>query len=582
MSRFATITMLALLCAAGMATAEEKSMVERIQEGVWRVRLGVPDAVTPVSVRTAEPRWDGLSALGQCPESPFSTDQIAFDTSDRGCRVMLPCAERHPKVMPESAPPGKYESFFGFGLQFKCVNQSGLKRTMRVNADSPVNTGDSHAPVPFYVSTRGYGVYVDTARYASFYMDTHFAVGSREHRVMVDIPGAKGVDVYIFGGPTPREVVQRYVLFSGGGCLPPLWGLGVYYRGDGRNTAEESLALARGFRNAKIPCDVFGLEPGWHTNAYSCTYAWNPEKFPDSAGFIRDLTGMDFRLNLWEHAYVHPKSPIYDAMKPYAGDLEVWGGLVPDFSQPGARDVFGGYHKRELIEKGVTGFKLDECDNSDYIDSPWSFPELSKYPSGLDGERMHNLIGTLYQQTLYTPFREKGLRTYGQVRSSGALAAPLPYAIYSDLYEHKDYVRALINAGFTGLLWTPEVRSCSSEDELYRRLEVVVFSPQTMVNAWYIKNPPWKQFETEKNNRNEFLANTAEVEAACADILRWRVRLIPYLYAAFARYWQEGHPPFRGLMLDYPNDPNTYNIDDEYLMGESLLVAPLRYSSSIL
>jgi alpha-D-xyloside xylohydrolase len=237
--------------------------------------------------------------------------------------------------------------------------------------------------------------------------------------------------------------------------------------------------------------------------------------------------------------------------------------------------VFGGYHKRELIEKGVTGFKLDECDNSDYIDSPWSFPELSKYPSGLDGERMHNLIGTLYQQTLYTPFREKGLRTYGQVRSSGALAAPLPYAIYSDLYEHKDYVRALINAGFTGLLWTPEVRSCSSEDELYRRLEVVVFSPQTMVNAWYIKNPPWKQFETEKNNRNEFLANTAEVEAACADILRWRVRLIPYLYAAFARYWQEGHPPFRGLMLDYPNDPNTYNIDDEYLMGESLLVAPL-------
>ncbi len=84
------------------------------------------------------------------------------------------------------------------------------------------------------------------------------------------------------------------------------------------------------------------------------------------------------------------------------------------------------------------------------------------------------------------------------MRSSGAFAAPYPFVLYSDLYDHRQFIRALVNAGFSGLLWCPEVRDAASEEDLIRRLQSVVFSPLAMVNAWYIRNPPWKQIERDQ------------------------------------------------------------------------------------
>jgi len=291
------------------------------------------------------------------------------------------------------------------------------------------------------------------------------------------------------------------------------------------------------------------------------------------------LGAQHFRLNLWEQAFVDPSSPVYASLLSHCGDYEVWGGLVPDFLQPETRRIIADFHDKTLVAQGAAGFKADECDNSDFTGG-WSFPEMSRFPSGADGEQMHSLFGLRYQDTLQSVFEKRQQRSYGLARSSGALAAPSPYVLYSDLYDHRQFVRGLVQAGFSGLLWTPEVREAANPEELLRRLESTVFSPLAMINAWYLRNPPWKQVNRAANNQGRFAEGWTNVEAQCREILELRMKFIPCLHAAFVRYHREGLPPFRALVMDYPDDPQTRTIDDEYMMGDSLLVAPVIVGST--
>jgi alpha-D-xyloside xylohydrolase len=119
------------------------------------------------------------------------------------------------------------------------------------------------------------------------------------------------------------------------------------------------------------------------------------------------------------------------------------------------------------------------------------------------------------------------------------------------------------------------VRDAASEEDLIRRLQSVVFSPLAMVNAWYIRNPPWKQIEREQNNAGHFSPDWEQLQARCKEIISWRMQLLPYLHAAFAVYQRDGLPPFRALLMDYPDDPALATVDDEYLVGDRMLVAPL-------
>jgi alpha-D-xyloside xylohydrolase len=556
---FGCVASLSLCAAHGKGTGMA-IQAKLVAPGVWRVRLGAPEKFVPTGFRTAEPRLDGLQGLPACDKLPFDARAIRFRASERGCAVDLPMT--------------KDEQIFGFGMNMKVLNATGMRRSIRVSEIPNTDFGDTHGPAPFYVSTAGYGVYVDTARYAQFWCGNANAVDGHRH-VAIDVPVARGVDVYVFGGPNMKAAVQRYNLWSGGGCLPPLWGLGVWYRVDRYFSAEETVALSRLMRERRIPCDVIGMEPGWQTKSYSCSFVWDKKGFPDPGGFLKTMGDMGYRVNLWEHAFTNPSSPIYDKLKPLSGDYMVWGGLVPDFALPATRRVFAGYHEKEIIDKGISGFKLDECDNQPLSAKPWSFPERTVFPSGLDGEQMHSLFGPLYQQTLLEPYRKRNLRTYGQVRAGWGLAAPLPYVFFSDEYDHRLFVHALVNAGFAGFLWEPEVRESESVDDLYRRVETVVFSPMCMVNAWYLRNFPWRQIDTEKNNKGEMMPGWEKAEDTIRGLFELRMKLLPYLYAAFAEYNLKGTPPFRALVMDYPKDPNTYKVDEQWMVGPSLMVAPL-------
>ncbi len=556
------------------------------QPGIWMLRWGQPEEHVPSRQHYAKPPRNEAIGRLPAPPLPFEFGKIRFTPGPRGCRLELPMAAE--------------EDIYGLGLQLKSVCHTGKKRTLRVNSDPVADTGDSHAPAPLYFSTAGYGVMVDTARYAAFYCGGQRRVGKTpsgpeaegsialdeeelyssrttdDTMMIVDIPVAQGVDVYVFGGPSMLEAVRRYVLFCGGGCLPPEWGLGVWYRTCGTHNQGEVEGLADELRREGIPCDVLGLEPGWQSRAYSCSFRWSPERFPDHQRMVESLADKGYRVNLWEHVFVHPSSPLYSQLLSRSGDFEVWKGLVPDLSTAEARKCFADYHRDSFTSKGVSSFKLDECDNSDFINSPWSFPECSEFPSGLDGEQMHSLLGMLYQDTIGDACRQAGVRTYGSVRSSHLFSPPQPFVLYSDLYEHGDFIRGVVNSGFSGMLWTPELRHAASAEDYVRRLQAMVLSPQMLLNIWSMPHPPWCQLDKKLNRAGEFLPAVEQerLKALTRDILRLRMSLIPYLYNAFAEYHIDGIPPFRALVMDYPNQEELRRIDNGWLAGRDLLAVP--------
>jgi len=558
---------------------------DEIAPGVIRISVGNIDKHTPYSLSEKQPKVKEMSLMDK-GKLPFAIEDIILNVTPRGCHVAIPLTDG--------------EQIYGFGMQVGSFQQRGLKRRPIVN-DHPLNNlGYTHAPQAFYVSTRRYGIIVNTARYTTFHCGSNKLKGDasqlREKRsseirtetedlyranndgnyVFVDIPNAEGIEIFVIQGTDLKSVVERYNLFSGGGCIPPMWGLGLKYRVKGDFNAQEVLNMADYFREKNIPCDVLGLEPGWQTTAYSCSYVWNKDRFADPKATITKLREKGFKTNLWEHAYVNPSSPIYNDLYDYSGSFLVWNGLVPDFTLPETRKIFASYHEN-LMKDGVMSFKLDECDNSNIAEgnATWGFPDMSSFPSGMDGEQMHQMFGSLYLRTLDDMYRNNNIRTYQDYRSSGLFMSSYPAVLYSDIYGHEDYIQMICTSAFGGLLWSPELRESKSEEELFHRLQTVLLSPQALVNGWYLQYPPWLQYDKEKNNKGQLLSNKTEMESNVRSLMNVRMSLIPYLYSAFYKYHLQGTPPFRPLLMDYPEDERTHTIYDQYMIGDNILAAPL-------
>lgn len=561
--------------------------MQQIAKGVYKMTLGNPEEYTPDYFRQFPIKKEEIEQLPVSRRMAWKEEELKWEGTRRGITVKLPMLTE--------------EDIYGFGLQLQSFNQAGRRRYIKVNSDPVADTGEGHAPVPFYISSAGYELFVNSLGYVTFHMGTNSERGKscemtaenqpheefseaaiyalkrakEERSVIIDIPASEGVEIYVFEGDF-MEVVQRYNLFSGGGCIPPMWGLGMWYRVYGGSSEETVKCFAKQFREEGLPMDVLGLEPGWHSHSYSCTYKWS-NLFPNPSQMITELREEGYKLNLWEHVYVYPKAPFYEELIPYSGEYEVWNGLVPDFATRKACQLFEEYHRNTFVKEGIAGFKLDECDNSDFNSSNWAFPDSTVFPSGMDGEQMHLAVGTLYQHLIYRIYKQEDKRTYSQVRSSGALAAPLPFVLYSDLYHHKQFIRGIVNSGFSGLLWCPEVRNCINGDDMLRRLQTVIFSSHALINSWRIPSPPWKQTDITKNLAGEKMDSAEYYTDECRKLFELRMRLLPYLYSSFVEYAHTGKPPIRALLMDYPEDMQARMVDDEYLFGESMLICPLTY-----
>jgi alpha-glucosidase (family GH31 glycosyl hydrolase) len=532
----------------------------QVAPGIWRAAVGSPEQLSPLLASGAQPRMEALRAMGH---EPFPLDAGLIGAEVGPCRnvVCLP-------VEPD-------EGLFGLGLQFMRINHRGRQRYLRVNSDPKHDTGETHAPVPFYVSSRGYGVLANTARIPTihcasagrrqtrqpavardFTSDPSFTYTPTVDTVEIVVAG-EGFELYIFAGPTMLDAVRRYNLFCGGGAMPPRWGLGFWHRVNYKYTADEVLQEALEYRRRGYPCDVIGLEPGWQTRSYPCSYEWAADRFPDPSGFLRRMLAEGFRVNLWEHGYVSPDAAIFPKLEPFSGSHTVFGGIVPDYTLPEACETLKRQHDEAHLSIGVSGYKLDECDGSELTDIQWMFPAHATFPSGHDGEQLRQVYGLLLQRLTAELFRARDRRTWGLVRASNAGASSLPYVLYSDLYDHRQFVRALCNCGFSGILWTPEIRTAATAQEWVRRMQTVCLSPLALLNAWNSAAMPW---------------SFPEVEPIVRQTMQLRMRLMPYLYSAFARYHYDGTPPFRAMALE---TGQPLDIGDQWMVGDSLLVAPL-------
>lgn len=373
------------------------------------------------------------------------------------------------------------------------------------------------------------------------------------------------------------DAIRRYNLYCGGGALPPRWGLGFTQRTQKLYTADDVEREIDEFERRGFPLDFIGLEPGWQSKAYPCTLEWDKKRFPNPVDFIKKMAKKGVRINLWTNPYLSPESDIYKQMYPVSGSHTVWCGIVPDMADSLARRLWMDKLEKEHIGIGVSGYKIDEVDGYDR----YLWPDVATFPSGIPAEQMRQTYGLWMQRTTSKLYEKYNQRTFGLVRGSNAGASSFPYVIYNDYYSHQDFITALVNSGFCGVLWTPEVRSSKTGEEWLRRFQSVVFSPMAMINAWSSGTKPW---------------SFPEVAEQVKEYAILRMRMMPYWYTEFARYHFDGIPPFRAVNLESGFNPkqsvrmevenenlddNPYmeaisrEIKDQYMAGEYLLVAPM-------
>lgn len=570
----AALALLLLLPAAAQITWHE------VEPGVWKGVVGTPESYSLLGVSGATPLKEGFTRLPQVT-LPALAAEITGSVHDGKTHLSIPLQRQ--------------EQLYGFGLNFQTVHQRGKILNLHVDHYGGKDNGRTHAPVPFYLSSLGYGVFVNSARYLTVYAgsgarkdspnapevkdrNTDKTWSSRPYSdaVSILVPAA-GAEIYIFAGPTPMDVVRRYNLLCGGGNLPPRWGLGFTQRTQKLYTDSQVEAEADEFERRGFPLDYIGLEPGWQSRAYPCTFEWDKKRYPAPAAFVDKMLAKGVRINLWTNPYVSPESDVYKAMYPVSGSHTVWCGIVPDLADTEARRLWMDKLDREHVGIGVSGYKIDEVDGSDF----YMWPDVATFPSGVSSEQMRQTYGLWVQRTTAELYRKRNQRTYGLVRGSNAGGNSFPYVIYNDYYSHQDFITALINSGFSGVLWTPEVRGSKSAEEWLRRFQSVVFSPMAMINAWASGTKPW---------------SFPEVEAQIKEYSLLRMQMMPYWYTEFARYRFDGIPPFRAMNLEPGFNPeqamsteiksanledNPYleaiskEIKDQYMAGEYLLVAPM-------
>lgn len=525
-----------LLGLTAACTYREETDIQWTREGqgVWKITVGQPEKINLLSKLDVTPNWKAIEEI-EGDTLVLDPKELKMDVIDGKTYIRFPLDEG--------------EKIFGLGLNFKTVEQRG--RVMRLHVDhyGGKDNGRSHAPVPFFVSSKGYGALINSARYIDAWIGTGVRKDSKNPPVARDrntdsewtaspysdnmefLVPAEGVEIILFSGKTMLDVVRRHNLYHGGGCLPPKWGLGFWHRVPSLFTDEQIKKEVQDFKEKGFPLSVIGLEPGWMTRSYPCTYEWDTTRFSSPSTFIEYLKKNHIQTNVWINPYVSPDGELFDKIQPYTSSHTVWCGMVPDYTLPEAQKILIDHFKKHQLNLGISGYKMDENDGYD----SWLWPDVATFPSGIPAEQMRQIYGALMQKVTTQMYKNENKRTYGLVRAANAGTTSFPYVLYNDYYDHRDFITALVNSSFIGVLWTPEVRASQTSEEWLRRMQTVCFSPLAMLNAWADGTKPWS-FEDVAENVN--------------DIALLRMQLIPYLYTAFADYAFKGIPPVRAMNLE--------------------------------
>ncbi|HEX2728213.1 MAG TPA: glycoside hydrolase family 31 protein [Rubrobacteraceae bacterium] len=555
----------------------EVSMLESEEE----ITLSTPEATAHIDLEPLRIRFTDEAGREFAADDPDLG--MGFVTGRKQSVVTTPLGE--PARLYKRRESG--ERYFGCGERTSGLEKTGSYQVFW-NVDPPAGHTAAfenlYTSIPFTLSMvagKAHGLFFDNTHRVEFDLAKEDA--GRAYY------GAEGGDIvyYAFSGPTPREVLDRYTELTGRTPMPPMWSLGNQQCRWSYETDDEVRELAREFRDRDIPCDVIFLDIDY-MDGYR-VFTWDKDRFPEPAKLISDLREQGFRVVTIVDPGVKTDEdyPVYvegRARDLYCKTQEgeefhnvVWPGMCafPDFTNPETREWWGENHE-VLTEAGVAGIWNDMNEPSLFVPQQSTMPGDVVHPGGGDPKwhaQIHNTYGSLMARATREGLLKLNPDERPMVITRAGYAGLQRHAMQwtgdnSSWWEHLWMsMPQLQNLGLSGVGWAGVdiggFFGDSNGELLARFTEFGVFQPFCRNHSakGTIHQEPWSFGEP--------------YESVCRKMIKLRMRLLPYLYTLFDECHRTGAPILRPLLFEYPEDETTYTMDDEFLFGGDLLVAPI-------
>jgi alpha-D-xyloside xylohydrolase len=549
----------------GSFTGAATSRVEQAQD---RVVYRTAEAIIEVALRpfTLTLTVKSLDGRVVCEVGGREKNNMSqWDAYNTGICRSVP--DGHPLAV-ETFALRPQEAIYGFGEKFIGLDKRG--QTIYVNALEAlgVTTPRSYKNVPFFASTNGYGVFVNTSARMTAY------VGSRAAADVQIAVEDDFLDYYIILGDL-KQVLDRYTDITGKGALPPKWSFGYWQSKISYSSADETLQIVRDFRAADVPVDVIHLDTFWFREDWRCDLEFDPERFPDPAGYMSEMADLGVKVSLWQLPYIPEGSALYDELAAAGGFVRTEDGdiydigvcLTPgfngrvgciDFTNPAGVEVYK-RHLRRLFEMGARVIKVDFGEQA---------PLDGVYHDGTPGHRAHNLYPLLYNEAVAEVTRECTGENIIWARSTWAGSQRYPVHWGGDSTPNWHNIAPQMAGGLSfGLsgfqFWSQDIGGfigMTDGDLLVRWFQAGMFNSHSRIHG---------------AGTRELTAFGGDVLNICRDFLHLRYALLPYIYAQAATCVERSLPMMRPLALEFQHDPTTWPIYDQWLFGDSLLVAPI-------
>lgn len=457
------------------------------------------------------------------------------------------------------------EHIFGLGENATPrMDKRGLKEDIWISHDFV----KCDAPIPFYISTGGYGFYLNTT-YRSI-----FDMGYMKHEKGVIYSLCDSFDFFIFDGEETKKAVSSFVSVTGKTILPPKWAFGYWQAGFNVLSKEGAENDIKKYKELGIPLDVLCIDPGWQRGM--CDLTWNEKNFPNYKEFIKFVKDNGIKMILWTAPFVNPecdwfkdgseKGVFFRDKDGKSAKVQWWMGYdtgLLDFTNPKATEWWAN-RLDKLIEEGADGFKIDGGDNGE-------FPYDVYSKDGIKGSELHNAyaiyFAKVYHEILKKHFPNKRVVTWERTAFTGSGKYPCTWGgdQFADFGGTQVLIKAGQMAGLCGLpFWSQDVGGfcgCKGTNEEFfiRSYQWGCISPLSRAHGG--KTEPWSYSDVGLKVAEKYI--------------KLRYKLLPYIYSLSYKAYSEGIPIMRPMVYDYLNDENVYSCDYQYFFGENIMVAPI-------
>ncbi|MGC8831949.1 MAG: alpha-xylosidase [Thermoproteota archaeon] len=499
--------------------------------------------------------------------------RITFKDGDRvvtssGWRAMGVMDTAEGRYVREQLSLGVGECVYGLGERFTSFVKNGQVVDMW-NEDAGTISEYAYKNIPFYMTNRGYGVFVNHPEPVSFEI-----ASENVERVQFSVPG-EYLEYFLIYGPSPKEVLTRYTALTGRPALPPAWSFGLWLTTSFTTDYDEKTitSFIQGMADRDIPLHVFHFDCFWMKEFHWCNLKWDNRVFPDPREMLKRLKSRGLHICVWINPYIAQRSELFDEavehgylLKKPSGDVwqtDDWqaGMGIVDFTNPDACSWFSS-KLRELVDMGVDCFKTDFGER---------IPTDVVYHDGSDPVKMHNYYTYLYNKTVYETLEDKLGKgeavLFARSATAGCQRFPVHWggdstSTYESMAESLRGGLSLCLSGFG--FWSHDIGGFEQTPsaDLYKRwCAFGLLSSHSRLHGNSTYRVPWV-FDEE-----------------AVEVLRFftklKCRLMPYIFNAACEAHVEGIPVMRPMMLEFPEDPTCNYLDRQYMLGGSLLVAPV-------